>query len=54
MRLVLKDNKIVVDDDQKMPGRGAYVCDKCLDLAKGNYRGCLNRAFKTKARLAWN
>lgn len=48
MRLALKYNKIVVDEDKSMPGRGAYVCGRCLELAKRNYRGCLNRAFKTR------
>jgi len=48
MRLALKYNKIVVDEDKSMPGRGAYVCGRCLELAKRNYRGCLNRAFKAR------
>ena len=49
IRLVLQDDVVIVDKRKRLPGRGAYVCDngRCLEFVLGNYRGCLNRAFKT-------
>jgi predicted RNA-binding protein YlxR (DUF448 family) len=49
LRLVLREDCVVIDTLKKLPGRGAYTCNngKCLDMALKNYRNCLNRAFKT-------
>ena len=46
IRLVKIDNKIVIDEKQKMQGRGVWICldDGCLSKLKKSK--CLNRAFK--------
>ncbi len=48
-RLCVSGALVMVDEKQTMPGRGAYACpdSSCLEHALDNYRGCLNRAFKT-------
>jgi predicted RNA-binding protein YlxR (DUF448 family) len=43
--LAIGDGVLLVDRDQRMPGRGAYVCsDACL--ARSRRRGGLQRAFR--------
>jgi predicted RNA-binding protein YlxR (DUF448 family) len=43
--LAIGDGVLLVDRDQRMPGRGAYVCsDACL--ARSQRRGGLQRAFR--------
>lgn len=43
-----KDNEILTDPLQKLPGRGAYVCKslECISLIKK--KNALNRSFKNK------
>jgi hypothetical protein len=43
-----KDNEILLDPLQKLPGRGAYVCkaNECISLIKK--KNALNRSFKNK------
>jgi len=53
LRLVENSGTVFVDDLKRLPGRGAYVCNSCRELAVLNYKGCLNRGFKTNARLTW-
>ena len=50
-RLVMRPNKEVVwDPQQKLPGRGAYVCNlKCLKTAIQT--GNLNKAFRQGGKL---
>jgi predicted RNA-binding protein YlxR (DUF448 family) len=45
VRLALREDTLVLDRDQRLPGRGAYVCsDACL--ARSRARGGLQRAFR--------
>lgn len=45
LRLVKKGNEIVFDLKQKMPGRGAYVCNQeCFQLAQK--KKAFSRAFR--------
>jgi len=39
IRIVINDDKILVDETGKLPGRGAYICDNIE---------CLEKAIKTK------
>ncbi len=36
------------DYKRRLPGRGAYVCfgEECLEKARHNFKGCINRAFR--------
>ena len=45
-RIVLADGEAVLDREQKLPGRGCYLCknDKCLETAIK--RKALSRALK--------
>ena len=52
-RLCLEDHVVVMDPKHVMPGRGAYVCEDCKELALKNYRGCLNRAFGIEGQLVY-
>jgi predicted RNA-binding protein YlxR (DUF448 family) len=36
IRMVKKDGRWVVDERQRMPGRGAYAHHACLDRAQKN------------------
>jgi predicted RNA-binding protein YlxR (DUF448 family) len=45
VRLALCESDVVVDRPQRMPGRGAYVCDASC-LARAARGGGLPRAFR--------
>ena len=47
-RIVLSDGEPVIDEDQKMPGRGCYLCkkEKCIETAIK--RKAFTRALKTE------
>lgn len=46
LRLVLKENVVIMDKKMCLPGRGAYVCNlTCLEKVKKNQ---LERALKGK------
>ncbi len=49
VRMVLRDSFVIIDERNRLSGRGAYVCKQgpCLGLALGNPGNCLNRAFRT-------
>ena len=51
VRLVLVDSKLVVDEDAKQDGRGAYVhqSQECFQLATS--RNAFDRSFRTKVAL---
>ncbi len=51
IRMCIVSGKVVLDEKKSIPGRGAYVCDTCLDRAMANYKGCLDRAFRTDRHL---
>jgi predicted RNA-binding protein YlxR (DUF448 family) len=47
VRLALRDDAVVVDECQRLPGRGAYVCGRdCLRAAatRGRLRASFRRA----------
>lgn len=46
IRLVKVDNKVLIDEKQKLQGRGVWICldENCLSKLKKSK--CLNRAFK--------
>lgn len=45
LRIVKTDQGVFADRTSKAPGRGAYICKKCLE--SGNVKkGNINRAFK--------
>jgi len=45
VRLAISDGVLRIDRDQRMPGRGAYVCsDACL--LRSRRRGGLQRSFR--------
>ncbi len=47
LRVARINNEYVLDQNQKLDGRGAYICKdkKCIDLVLKKH--LLNRAFKT-------
>ncbi len=49
VRMVLRDGRVITDEHRRLPGRGAYACadGQCIGMALGNYKNCLNRAFRT-------
>lgn len=50
IRLVKVDNKIVIDEKQKMQGRGLWICKDEMCLSKLKKSKCLNRAFKCEIK----
>ncbi|WP_353866800.1 DUF448 domain-containing protein [Svornostia abyssi] len=48
-RLAIVDDQVVVDEDQRLPGRGAYVHDDaCMTVATD--RRAFSRAFRRQVR----
>ena len=49
IRTVLLDNEIKVDLNHRMPGRGAWLHSKCLQIALE--RKAFNRSFKYEGEI---
>ena len=47
LRIARMNNMYIIDEQQKLEGRGAYICKnkQCLNVAIK--KKCLNRAFKS-------
>ncbi len=50
LRLVVVDGVPVVDERQRLPGRGAYLCRRKRCFIRADRRGALLRAFRRKVR----
>ncbi len=50
IRIGIKDNNVVWDIKQSLPGRGAYCCNnyECITYVKNNKKYCINRALRNK------
>jgi len=45
VRIVIKDGRLMVDDEARLPGRGAYLCPRA---------GCVNLLLKKKGKLSYS